>query len=454
MIRSKLYRFRYFLLAVLTFCFAIQVLDRVKTAVLIPFISQDIGLSNYQIGIGMAIMMIFYGPTQMATGWLCDRIGSRRLVIFSITTWSAMTYWMGLIGSVGEWYLRMALFGILIGTEFIPTTRLLVRYFPPLQRARAQGVLSVAWIVTPALAPIVSTWMYVTLGNSWREVFFFLAYVGIIPLLLAVLFVFDKPENNRFMSKDEAVESYEEEIERGLITEQDVRAGNVALIEQKDNQQDMTFLEILRTPGYKPLIFVYVAAQLAYWGVMTFSAQYLTQVHQFSVMKMGVWASLYFAGGALGSLVSGYVSDHVLKGQRKPMIITCFTAMIPFVVILANLEKGISPFILLLTLTGAGFFSNMVWAPAISYPANLFPVKVYGKAMGLVNAVAYVLGAASPFIMGWLIVTDPVSKVSNYMYAWLWVAFTALIGVVAGSLLVDKKRVSTPGSLRSTIRLH
>ncbi|MDR3592430.1 MAG: MFS transporter [Negativicutes bacterium] len=452
MIRSTLYRFRYLLLAILTFCFAIQVLDRVKTAVLIPFISQDIGLSNFQIGIGMAIMMVFYGPTQMLTGWLCDKFGSRRLVIFSIATWSVMTYWLGLIGSVEEWYLRMALFGILIGTEFIPTTRLLVRYFPPLQRARAQSVLSVAWIVTPALAPIVSTWMYVTLGNSWREVFFFLAYVGIIPLLLAVMFVFDKPENNRFVSKDEAVESYEEEIQRGLITEQDVRSGNFKLIEEKDNTQDMSFLQMLKTPGYIPLIFVYVAAQLAYWGVMTFSAQYLTQVHQFNVMKMGMWASLYFAAGAVGSFVSGYASDHVFKGRRKPMLIVCFVSMIPFVILLANLEKGISPFILLLTLAGAGFFSNMVWAPAISYPANLFPVKVYGKAMGLVNGVAYVLGAASPFIMGWLIVTDPVSKVSNYLYAWMWVAATAVLGIVASSMLVDKK--GTAESPGKTMQFH
>ena len=40
--------------------------------------------------------------------------------------------------------------------------------------------------------------------------------------------------------------------------------------------------------------------------------------------------------------------------------------------------------------------------------------------MRLVNAMAYVLGTASSFIMGWLIITDPVTKVSNYMYDWVW----------------------------------
>ena len=83
-LKSGLYRFRYILVALLTFCYSIQYLDRVKTNVLIPFISQDIGMTNVQIGIGAALMLIFYGPAQLVTGWVCDRIGSRRVMIFSI----------------------------------------------------------------------------------------------------------------------------------------------------------------------------------------------------------------------------------------------------------------------------------------------------------------------------------------------------------------------------------
>lgn len=310
--------------------------------------------------------------------------------------------------------------------------------FPPPAKSQSNERVIAFLDHCTAVAPILATWMYVALGNSWREVFFILAYVGIIPLLLVTVFVFDKPEHNKFVSKDEAVESYYEEIKAGLITEQDVRDGNVAYIEKQDNTQDMTFWEIIQTPSFKPLVFVYVATILAYWGVLTFSAQYLTQVHGFSVMKMGVWASVYFVGGAVGSLLSGHVSDRIMKGRRRPMIILSFVAMLPFVLLLASLEKGVSPYVLLLALTGAGFFSNMVFAPVFSYPANLFPVKVYGKAMGLVNGVSYVLGAFSPFIMGWLIVTDPVTKVSDYTYAWLWVASTALLGALSASLLVDK----------------
>jgi len=266
--------------------------------------------------------------------------------------------------------------------------------------------------------------------------------VVFIPLLLIIIFVFDQPEHNRFVSKDEAMEAYEDEIAQGVITEDDVRSGNVASIASKSRKTDVPFGQILRTPGYIPLVFVYIAAQLAYWGVMSWSAQYLTQVHGFSVMRMGVWASIYFIGGALGAFASGWVSDKILGGRRKPMIILCFVCMIPFIVILATLTKGVSEIVLLLTLTGAGFFSNMVWGPAITLPADMFPVETYGKAIGGVNCIAYMAAAASPYIMGWLISVDPVTKTVSYFNAWIWVACTALIGVAAGCMLVDKKKAN------------
>lgn len=449
-LRASLYRFRYLLAAILTICYSIQYLDRVKTNILMPFISHDIGLTNVQIGIGAAIMLLFYGPAQMATGWVCDRIGSRKVMIFSIIAWSILTYAQGEVRTVGEWYFRMVLFGIMVGTEFIPSTRLIVRYFPPLQRARAQSVLAWAWIITPAWAPMLSTYMYTALGNNWREVFHILGFAGAIPLALILLFVYDTPEQNRFVSKEEAVESYEEEISQGVISAADVRQGNVQVIAAKSQALDIPFSRILQTPGYIPLVFVYIASQLAYWGVMTWSAQYLVQVHGFSVMKMGAWASIYFVGGMLGSFLSGWASDNLLQGRRKPMIQICFACMIPFIVILATLHKGVPPYVMLLTLTGAGFFSNMAWGPSISLPADMFPVEVYGKAMGFVNCFAYMFAAFSPYVMGWLINVDPVTKTANYFWAWIWVAATALIGVVAASMLVDKKRSAVPAARVST----
>jgi len=440
-IKKSAFRFRYALLAVITVCYTIQYMNRVTMNILMPFISKEIGMTAAQIGLGGALMLLFYGPSQLVTGWICDKIGSKKMLIFSIIAWSTLTAWLAEAKTVTDWYVRMALFGALVGTEFVPSARLIVRWFPAKLRARAQSILSWAWIVTPAWAPMVSTALYQGVHENWRTVFIILALLGLVPLLLIILLAHDRPETCKFASKDEVLEAYEDEVHKGLITEEDVRVGNIHAIETKAKAGNISFKAIIATPGFVSLCFIYIAAQLVLWGVMTWSAQYMAQVHKFKVMEMGAWASVYFIGGALGSFLSGWISDKFLHGRRKPMIILCFSCMIPFILVLATIQKGVSPYLLLLTLTGAGFFSNMVWGPALTLPADMFSVEVYGKAIGFVNCMAYMAAAASPYLMGMLIRTDPITKTVDYFWAWIWVACTAVTGVIASSLLTEKKRV-------------
>ena len=131
----------------------------------------------------------------------------------------------------------------------------------------------------------------------------------------------------------------------------------------------------------------------------------------------------------------------LLGGRRRPMIFLCFGGVIPFIIVLATLKIGVPAYVLLLTLTGAGFFSNMVWGPALSIPADLFSAEVYGKAIGFTNCIGYMLAAACPSIMGLLIRTDPVTHVVSYFWAWLYIALAACGGIIAACFLVDRKVV-------------
>ena len=104
------------------------------------------------------------------------------------------------------------------------------------------------------------------------------------------------------------------------------------------------------------------------------------------------------------------------------------------------MSQGVAPFLLLFTLTGAGFFSNMVWGPALTIPADLFPAEVYGKAMGFTNCCAYVLAAACPYVMGALIYDDPARGVKCYFWAWMYIACAVVGGIIAAVCLVPGTR--------------
>ena len=431
---SSWWRYRYFVAALLFFAYSIQYLDRVKTTVLTPLIMKSVGLSYGDIGNGIFLMMIFYGPSQFISGWLCDKYGSKKILVFSLVSWSILTAYMADMRTPTQWYIRMAIFGIMVGTEFVPSARLLSRWFPSRQRAQAQSSLSWAWILTPAWASILATQLAAFFGD-WRPVFIVAAVIGLIPLILILVFIKDRPEQLKGISQLELEESYEDELASGIITLADFKTGNLReKIEQKIN---IPMKVILSYPGFWAIALVDVACQMTFWGVLSWSPTYLADVFKFSITKMGIWASVYFIAGVVGAYLSSRISDKYLGSRRKPMIVVSFLGTFPMIITLALLPAGVSHGVLLLVLALAGFFANMAWGPFLSWPADVFSPEVYGKAMGFVNMLAYIGGAFAPLIMSRLIIKTATG--TSYTYSWIFIAGCCLVGLIAASLVKDKK---------------
>ncbi|OIQ10002.1 MFS transporter [Neomoorella thermoacetica] len=428
------WRYRYLIASILFFAYSIQYLDRIKTTALIPLIMDSIHLSHADVGNGIFLMLIFYGPSQFISGIICDKYGAKKVLIFSLIGWSLLTFWMAFLQSRDEWYIRNALFGILIGTEFIPSARLLSRWFPSRQRARAQSSLSWAWILTPAWATIVATQLASFFG-SWRPVFIVVAIIGLVPLALIIWLIKDRPEQVKHLSLAEIKESYEDEISSGVISSDEINRREVST--QTIKKAQIPLRNILTYRGFWAIAFVDIASQMMYWGVVSWSPTYLKDVFKFSITGMGFWASIYFAAGVLGAYLSSIISDKVMKSKRKPMIVISFLGTLPFIVILSQLHSGVSHAVILLVLSCAGFFANMAWGPFLSWPADVFSPEVYGTAMGFVNMLAYIGGAFAPLIMSRLIRVGQVGP--DYTYAWIFIACAAFVGFIASCLVKDKK---------------
>jgi sugar phosphate permease len=126
--------------------------------------------------------------------------------------------------------------------------------------------------------------------------------------------------------------------------------------------------------------------------------------------------------------VSSYLSDKVFRGNRRIMIATCFAGLIPFVLTIATMQSG-NHALLAVVLCGMGFFANMAWGPFLTVPAEIFTPEVYGKAMGFVNGVGYVVAAFSAKIFAALIVTTSSGK--DYTLGWIFLACCIVVGIIA-----------------------
>ncbi|GJE46958.1 MFS transporter [Methylobacterium soli] len=429
--------YRWVIAVTLFVAYSIQYLDRVKTNVLNPVIAHDVGLSTADLGTGAFLMLLFYGPSQYVSGILTDRFGAKRILIFSVIAWSIMTAWMAHIQTRDEYFFRMALFGALVGTEYVPSARILMRWFNKEGRARAQALLSWAWILTPAWASVFAT-QFAHAAGDWRIVFYVTAAFGVVPLLLILVIVFDRPEQFKGATPEDLEYAYRDEIERG-----EIRAGHYQDVEAKARASGgIRFIDLFKSQSYIAVVVVDIVMQITLYGALTWIPLYLSDVFHFKLQEMGLWSGLYFAAGAVGSFTSSYLSDKVFHGNRRIMILACFVGLAPFVFLLANLNEA-NPTMLAVCLCGMGFFGNMAWGPFLTVPAEIFSPEVYGKAMGFVNGAGYTVAAFSAKIFASLVVVTAAGK--DYSNGWLFIGACVLVGIVAASFIRTRENeVSQP----------
>ena len=401
-------------------------MDRLAIGIVAPLMMNDLGLTYAQYGNGTFLMLVFYGPMQAVVGAWCDRFGAKKILLFSIVCWSLLTWWMTYIHSIEEWYIRQVIFGIVCATEWVPSARIAARWFPKRQRAQSQSLLSCAWILTPAWAPIFVT-MLVTLLGSWRPFFTLAAAFAVVPLLAVGAWVYERPEQKKGLSSEEISESYEDELASGMYTLEEVTSGTIS--EEKIAAQRVSFMEVLKHPGFLKICLAFITVQAVFWASVSWIPLYLKETFGFSLTAMGGWASVYFAGGVIGSFVGSRTSDKIFKGKRKPVAVCSLVGIVPFLLAFAYFEKGTSPTVLFLTLTICGFIANSGWGSWNSWPAEIFNAEVYPKALGLITAMGYFFGAAgAPLVMSRLVVKTAAG--ASYTYAWLFIAVLAIIGAM------------------------
>jgi sugar phosphate permease len=440
---NKRIAYRWIVAIVLFVAYSIQYLDRVKTAVLNPSIAHDIHLTTSDIGTGAFLMLLFYGPAQYVSGILTDKFGAKRILIFSIVAWSVMTAWMGFIQTPDQYLLRMALFGILVGTEYIPSARILMRWFNKDGRARAQALLSWAWILTPAWASVLATQLAVYAGD-WRIVFFLTAAMGVVPLVMVIFYIFDRPEQYKNITKEELAYSYDDEIKAGIL-----KGDNFVDVQTKIlAKRNFSFFDLFKNRSYVAVVFVDIVMQITFYGALVWIPLYLSDTFKFSLTTMGYWTTLYFIAGAVGSFVSSYLSDKVFGGNRRIMIVTCFVGLAPFVLLLASI-KSANPELLAIALCGMGFFANMAWGPFLTVPAEIFTPEVYGKAMGFVNGAGYMVAAFSSKIFSALVVVN--GGVKDYSMGWVFIACCVVLGVVASLFIQTSSTAQAEPAIASVV---
>lgn len=289
---------RYQVLAVLSVLSMITFLDRIALSSASGSIMKDLNLSTIQWGWILGIFTIAYGAFEIPTGWLGDKMGGKKVLIRVVLWWSLFTILTGFsTGFIMLLFVRF-LFGVGEAGAYPNISIVLSKWFPVLERGRAQSLIWGASRIGAALTPFVV--LPLQQKYSWHIPFYVLGIAGI---LWTVFWI--------FWHKEEPGEC------------NDIKAEELAYIVQNrdlpenGHSIDTGFWKMFQHRNLWYLLAMYFCYAIGAYFFQSWFHTYLEKGRLIPKDEL-MWASsLPYVLAAIGCIVGGLISDKACRRYGK-----------------------------------------------------------------------------------------------------------------------------------------
>src|SRR5437764_1180489 len=329
------------------------------------FMVREFGWSRAQVTSGNALSKLLVGPLfGFLAGWLVDRFGPRRLMVAGILMAGIALVGLGAIHSLAGFYffyLFNALGNFCGGP--LPNQVLLSRWFTA-ARGRAMGFAYLGIGVGGALVPFLAVWLTGLVG--WQgalQALGLLIVVAALPLALVVKESPDAPVGER-------------------VSPQPLVPGPASVA------------PVLRAPAFYLLLAGSMCSIAAVGGTNQHLKLFLSLDHGYSQTGAAEIASLVLVSSLAGRLGMGWLADRIPKKYVMLLIYLLVAAAIPLL-FLTRLQGAIYLFAVVF---GIGLGGEYMVIPLMA--AELFGVRVLGRAMGVILTGDGVAEAVAPVLVG------------------------------------------------------
>jgi len=365
-------------------------------------IRDDLGLTLTQAG---SFLSVYYlGPVTMSffAGMLADRWGTAKTLVLGQALIAGGLLAASTAGSYGVLLALLGLAGVGYGTLNPASTTAAMSWFPPRQRATVVGLKQVGLPFGGMLGAALMPALALRLG--WRWAIAAGALLIVACATLSAIVYRDPPTSDA--------------SPRGSSG-----AGRVAVA------------EVLRSRDLwlvASATLVFAAMQTAW---MAFLALYLQGVVGLALLAASRYLALAQAGGVLGRVAFGVLSDRTFGGRRRtPLVIAgCGSALCSLAIAFTGPDAG--PWLLVPLALVFGFFGIGWNGVQHTLMAELAGPRSAGTAVGLGLAVSSLGVTLGPPVFGWC-----VTAAGGYRGPWIGLSLVMLAGLGLLALVRERAR--------------
>ena len=328
-------------------------------------VRSEFQLSGAASGALAALPLVTSAAGGILFGWLSDRYGRARALMWSILTFSLLTAFTATAHSVGELVFWRALVGVGLGGEWAAGSVLVAETWPEQHRGKAIGLMQSAWAIGYLLAAVMAAVVLPLWG--WRPLF----VLGVAPALVTLWMRRGIREPARWRQPSHSI------------------GGAAAALFRAPMRRNV----LLMTALCSCLLF-------GYWGLFTWLPAYLSSPIDkggagLSVVKSSAWIVPLQVGAFFGYISFGFLAD---RFGRRPVFLTFVLTTAVLVPVYGLLGRNAALLLALGPLVG--YFGHGYFSVLGAMAADLFPAELRTTAQGFCYNIGRALAGFAPVTVG------------------------------------------------------
>ena len=430
---TKQTRYRFVMLALITMILTLSTADRATLSVAGVDMARELGFNPFHMGYLFSAFSWAYVAMQVPSGWVGDKFGSKGTIFWGIALWSIVTVAMGSV------HFFSFAFALLLGLRFLlgvfespvgpASGKVIAAWFPSTERGIAGSIFNSAQYLSLAVFTPLMGWLAYTF--SWHYVYIVMGVLGIIMAALWYI-LFYVPTKHPKVNQAEL-----DYIQAGGgIIDMDANIGSEAQTAET-KKQGFKISDITQLFKSRMLVGIFIAQYCITaisWFYLSWFPIYLVKEKGFSILKAGFVASIPALAGCIGGILSGFVSDWILKKTgsvslaRKIPITIGFT--LSALIVICNYVDSSQVVIALMSAAffGKGF-GNLGWTVV----ADTAPKKIVGITGGVFNSIGQASGIITPVVIGYIL-----EVTGSFNGALVFVGAHGLVAILSYWIIVGK----------------